>query len=231
MNLKTTNAFLFILMSVQVFMLYMNTELKHEVTKVSSSVEAMQETTTSTLSEVKEINDQLYVLTLNESDKRVAKYGLNQMTQEQVNRLVEIYAVASKVSEYPLTLVAISWQESRLNSLPVNLSDPSCGPFHNKVSNVLKREKIEDTSFKRNEVCAKLMDNLVFAIKHANIELSHWQMQHKGNWRKMMASYNGGHAGNAKYSESIAEILEILRASNLPELADSYTKQYESKMI
>lgn len=231
MNLKTTNTFLFILVLVQFFLMYMNVELKHEVTTVSKTVSTMQETAAVTLSEVKEINDQLYVLTLNKDDKRVAKYGLNQLTQEQVNRLVEIYAVASRVSEYPLTLVAISWQESRFNSLPVNLSDPSCGPFHNKVSNVLKREKIDDTSFKRNVVCAKLMDNLVFAIKHANIELSYWQMQHKGNWRKMMASYNGGHGGNEDYSENIAEILEVLRASNLPELADSYVKQYETKMI
>lgn len=231
MNLKTTNAFLFILVLVQMFLMHQNVELKHEVNQMSTAVDSMQQTTTVTLSEVNKINDQLYTLTLNNEDVRVAKYGLNELTQEQVNRLVEIYAVASKVSEYPLTLVAISWQESRFNSLPVNLSDPSCGPFHNKVSNVLQREKIEDTPFKRNQVCAKLMENLVFAIKHANIELSHWQMQHKGNWRKMMASYNGGNAGNEKYSQSITEILEILRASNLPELADAYTKQYESNMI
>lgn len=231
MNLKRTNFILGLIVAVQLFILYQNNKLREDVSVVSESVSTMQTTAETTLTQVTEINDHLYTLTLNDQDVRVAKYGFNSMSQDQVQRLVEIYAVASKVSEYPLTLAAISWQESRSNSYPVNLSDPSCGPFHNKVSNVLQREKIKDTPFERNKVCAKLMENLVFAIKHANIELSHWQMQHKGNWRKMMASYNGGHAGNDKYSQSITEILEILRASNLPELAEDYAKQYEMKMI
>lgn len=159
-------------------------------------------------------------LATNEGDERVVKHGLDKMSPEQLDRLVEIYAYADRVSEYGLTLTAIAWKESRGSRYPVNLDDPSCGPFHNKVSNVLAREKIEVTPFNKNVVCAKLMRDLPFAVKHANMELNVWRTKHRGNWRKMVESYNSGHGENKSYAEDIAEIVDILRTSNIDRLSE-----------
>lgn len=159
-------------------------------------------------------------LATNEGDERVAKHGLDTMSPEQLDRLVEIYAYADRVSEYGLTLTAIAWKESRGSRYPVNLDDPSCGPFHTKVSNVLAREKIEVTPFNKNVVCAKLMRDLPFAVKHANMELNVWRTKHRGNWRKMVESYNSGHGKNKSYAEDIAEIVDILRTSNIDRLSE-----------
>lgn len=159
-------------------------------------------------------------LATNEGDERVTKHGLDTMSPEQLDRLVEIYAYADRVSEYGLTLTAIAWKESRGSRYPVNLDDPSCGPFHTKVSNVLTREKIEVTPFNKNVVCAKLMRDLPFAVKHANMELNVWRTKHRGNWRKMVESYNSGHGKNKSYAEDIAEIVDILRTSNIDRLSE-----------
>lgn len=153
-------------------------------------------------------------VTLAFTGSNAKKYGMDKLTEEQRNSLVDIYNRTAGTG-YQLTLTAIAWRESMGASIPINLNDPSCGPFHNKVANVLKREDIDNTSFNRNKICAKLISDTDFAIKHAIMEIDHWDKKHKGNWRKMMASYNGGNRGNSKYGSEVAEIVNIVRQSNI----------------
>lgn len=146
-----------------------------------------------------------------------SKHALDTMSERELDRLAKIYEKAAD-TDYGLTLVAIAWKESRASSWPVNLDDPSCGPFHSKVTNVIRREGMEDTPFIRNVVCGKLINNMDFAIKHALYEIAYWEKQHAGNWRKILAGYNGGHAGNPKYAQEIAEIYTTIRNSNFLDL-------------
>lgn len=192
-------------------------ELNSTVPTIYSAVDDVQTVQQELVAQVDSIDQKLAT---NEGDERVAKHGLDIMSSDQLDRLIEIYAYADRVSEYGLTLTAIAWKESRGSRYPVNLDDPSCGPFHTKVSNVLAREKIEVTSFNKNKVCARLMRDLPFAVKHANMELNVWRTKHKGNWRKMVESYNSGHGKNKSYAEDIAEIVDILRTSNIDRLSE-----------
>ena len=148
------------------------------------------------------------------------KYALDTVNDRQLQRLVKIYESAQD-TEYGLTLVSIAWKESRASTWPVNLNDPSCGPFHNKVVNVLTRESISDTPFNRNAVCGKLINNLEFSTKHALDEIAFWDKKHKGIWRKILASYNGGYKGNPVYAQEIAEIYSAFKNSNFMDLVDN----------
>lgn len=147
------------------------------------------------------------------------KHSLSRVDQEQLDTLIDIYKRASH-TDYALTLVSIAWQESRGSSWPVNLQDPSCGPFHNKVTNVMTREDIRDTPLNRNIVCGRLINDLDFAIKHAMLEIQVWERKHGSkNWRAILASYNGGHRGNPEYANNVAEIFRVFRSSNFIEIA------------
>lgn len=156
------------------------------------------------------------------TEKRLKKkHGLQNIEAHQLQKLLTIYEKA-KDTDYAMTLVSIAWKESRGSSWPVNLQDPSCGPFHNKVKNVIIREELEDTDLMRNIVCGRLINDLDFAIKHAILELEVWDRTHDGKWRNMLASYNGGHKGNKVYAEEVVEIYNTFRNSNLKELSGDY---------
>lgn len=168
------------------------------------------------------VYDQQIVPVFFSTEKRLKKkHGLQNMEERQLQKLLTIYDKA-KDTDYAMTLVSIAWKESRGSSWPVNLQDPSCGPFHNKVSNVIIREELEDSDLMRNIVCGRLINDLDFAIKHAILELDVWNRKHDGKWRNIIASYNGGHKGNKVYAEEVIEIYNTFRNSNLKELSGSY---------
>lgn len=188
------------------------------VEKMAETLTTIQDNSTEIMVDVGEINDAVRQELVFRDTAYAKKYGLNDLSEEKMDKILEIYDATAHTG-HQLTLTAIAWKESRASSWPVNLNDPSCGPFHNKIVNVMQREKIEDTKFNRNLVCARLIHELAFAIKHAILEIEFWEKRHKGVWRKVVASYNGGHKGNREYAQEVAEILTAFRRSNIHRIA------------
>jgi len=91
------------------------------------------------------------------------------------------------------SLAAIGWKESMAGKYKVNISDPSCGFFHNNLKTVLSRAGTRDTSFNRNVACQALIDNFQYAAGEAVAELEYWRsVRGKYSWTAVWASYNAG---------------------------------------
>lgn len=80
------------------------------------------------------------------------------------------------------SLCAIAWQESKAGKWLINISDPSFGVFHIKPKG--------DTWAKSREA-EKLLDFDYSATKAIEL-LLYWKKYHKGDWKKMIKSYNAG---------------------------------------
>ena len=96
-----------------------------------------------------------------------------------------------------LTLIAIAWQESRLNEAPVNLQDPSCSAFHILIPVYLSQNNISDNAYNRNLHCGKLINDPVLSVRTAEKALNIWLKHHKGDLNKAIQSYNGGYNYNS----------------------------------
>ena len=94
------------------------------------------------------------------------------------------------------TLVAIAWIESEAGKYQINinsLSSYDCGIFQANVKSVLRRDKAIKTShFTKKAVCTRLIEDIDFAITEALAELTYWEVVRKGNYKKLIASYNAG---------------------------------------
>lgn len=109
------------------------------------------------------------------------------------------------------TMVAIALQESELGRYNISLVDPSAGYHHVLVAHALKDLGWSDTPYNRNRVVQKMLDNPVWSSGLAIRELRWWKDHHNGDWRKMLAGYNGGHAGNDSYAEKVAQHVHHVR--------------------
>ena len=113
---------------------------------------------------------------------------------DQKYTLNETY-LKGKEFDLGLTMAAIAWHESHLGKIPVNLSDPSCGTFHNLITSVANRHNIRNTSFNRNVLCTKLVRDFDFSFSEALSELKYWENYYKGKpkaWQFTVKSYNAG---------------------------------------
>ena len=109
------------------------------------------------------------------------------------------------------TMVAIALQESELGRYNVSLADPSAGYHHVLVIHALKDLGWTDTSYNRNRVVQKMLDNPVWSSGLALREMRWWLDYHKGDYRKAWSSYNGGFKGNGAYVEMIAGHIKHIR--------------------
>jgi hypothetical protein len=141
---------------------------------------------------------------------------LHRMTDAQHQLLMRAIAYGAPY-DLGYTLAAIAWQESRVGSVPVNITDPSFGPFHGKMDTVMKRVTVTDTAYNRNVIAAKLLKDFDFAAAMAVKELLFWKKVHHGNWRKMVRSYNAGYnyrsKSAARYAQHIANKVNAIKRS------------------
>lgn len=111
------------------------------------------------------------------------------------------------------TATAMAWQESQFGRWQVSSNNGTwdCGMFQNNTKSVAKREKIPDNAYNRKELCTDLITDFNFSYLQFAAEISFWERVHKGNWRKIWASYNGGWKGNKEYAQQIAIRIQILK--------------------
>jgi len=137
---------------------------------------------------------------------------LRSMTDAQRYTLMKAFAYGAPY-DLGYTLAAIAWQESQAGSVPVNVNDPSFGPFHNKMDTVMRRVVIKDTQYNRNRIATRLLNDFEFAASMAVAELSYWDRVHHGNWRRMVRSYNAGYNHSSKNADAyVGNIIQKVKA-------------------
>lgn len=117
---------------------------------------------------------------------------------------------------YAWTLAAMAWQETSAGKQMINWNDPSFGIIQINMNTAIKRYKLK-TWKQQLDFANKLATSNKFAVNAAADELDFWKGVHKGDFRKMWASYNGGYNWKSKhpqaYSKGISNKIAFLKAN------------------
>ena len=135
-------------------------------------------------------------------------------SNEQIH-VMQDALIAGTPHNYGWTLAAIAWQESSAGDQLVNWADPSFGVFAINIKYAAKRYNAK-TSLEQLELANRLVYDFEFSVEAAVAELDYWNKIHKGNWRKMWQSYNGGFSGSSaskRYSDDIAKKIRFLQVN------------------
>ena len=154
----------------------------------------------------------------------VAKYKkeFRNLSEKQVDIAREIYY---KAKPYALSIeaVAIAWQESNLGEYPINLQDPSCGPFHININTYVNRYNIKKTGFHKNKACSMLVNDVDVSVSAFIAEFEAWKVSHnkKGNTstEHILRSYNAGYNYNSEQAKNYAKHV-LARMEAIKELMD-----------
>lgn len=139
------------------------------------------------------------------------------LDESQKKMIKEIYD-RSKPYDLVYSTLAIAWQESNFGKWNVNLSDPSCGPFHQLVPLFIRKHKLENTQFMQNKVCGELINNIDLSVATVISELEAWKVVHKNKWNVweyVFRSYNAGFNFESnkakKYASMIKARIRVLK--------------------
>lgn len=93
------------------------------------------------------------------------------------------------------TMAAIAWKESCAGEYLINFSDPSAGIYHALIPGVIKQyTKYKDSVFLRNIVGQMLVSDPEFASSIVLDHLRYWHKVRKGDFEKIIKSYNKGYS-------------------------------------
>ena len=114
-----------------------------------------------------------------------------------------------------LTMVSIAHKESKLGEWSINLSDPSCGMFHNLLTSVATRESIRPNQWNLSRICDRLIQDKQYAFDNALQELLYWRHYWSTRtttrlWSHMVGSYNGGFKPNFTYATDVLSRVRTL---------------------
>jgi hypothetical protein len=124
-------------------------------------------------------------------------------------------------------MAAIAWQESKFGKWMINLSDPSCGVFHNLLKSVAKREGKSVSKFSQARICEQLIEDFDFSFSQSLAELEYWKNYWKSKgyknnelWRRTVMSYNAGfnYKNGKTYLDNIIKKIRILKKYNISNL-------------
>lgn len=119
---------------------------------------------------------------------------LKDFSSSQKEVLLKSY-LAGEEFGYGYTLAAIAWKESCAGEYKMNFQDPSAGNFHAYIPGVIRKyPTLKQNGFTQNMVGALLVEDDDFAAKVAISELKFWDLEHKGNWKNIIKSYNKGYS-------------------------------------
>ena len=109
------------------------------------------------------------------------------------------------------TMVAIAWKESKLGLYKVRWGytdyDKSVGVFHTVVHWRTK----DMTPFQAGRWVQDVIENDPVSIKYGLEDLQYWLKRNKGDWFKMVGSYNGGNTPNNTYAEDVVNIVRQVK--------------------
>ncbi len=164
------------------------------------------------------INKIFILLLLTISFSFGVNFNPNKLSKDDIN-LLKTIKLKGQEHGFSYSLMAIAIKESSLGKYIINVNSKDFGLYQAHIKSVISRQKLKDTSWNRNKLAMKLISDFDFATQNAIEELKFWQEQHKGNWRRVWASYNGGWKYNSKrarkYSNDIARIIRELKKINV----------------
>jgi len=108
-----------------------------------------------------------------------------------------------------LTCVAISLKESQLGKWALNPTTGDYGVMHINLKTFMRDNKLKESYYNKLYYASLLTRDDNFNINAGIKNLLHWKKKHRGNWRKMVGSYNAGNTPNKQYA---ADVLNALRA-------------------
>lgn len=152
-----------------------------------------------------------------ESDTSVKQCSFleNGGLSEQQKSVLRYSYERGKEYDLGLTLASIAWVESTAGIDRVNWSDPAFGAYqivvHDK-SSAVKRLNVTDKVAQVHLANQLVVDDILGATL-ALMELEYWKARHKGDWRKMVMSYNAGtsYKNGKNYLNKIKLALNKLR--------------------
>lgn len=143
-----------------------------------------------------------------------SNFNENKLTKKELE-LLKIIKEQGKKYGLSYSLMAIAIKESSIGKYPVNVDSKDYGLYQANIKTVIRRHNLKDTSWNRNRMASKLVQDFNFATKNAIAELKYWKKVHNNDWRKVWGSYNGGWRYDSKrarkYSQEIASIIRKLK--------------------
>ncbi len=113
------------------------------------------------------------------------------------------------------TMVAIAWKESKLGLYKVRMGyseyDRSFGLYHT----VAHWRTKDMTPFQAGRWVQEVIENDEVSIKYGLEDLLYWKARNKGDWYKMVGSYNGGSRPNNNYAEDVVAIVRQIKKCNI----------------
>lgn len=122
---------------------------------------------------------------------------LERLNDMQLNTMIASLKMG-KDTKTDFILAAIAWRETGFGRIRANESDGKYGSYgahqilldtfmirYKEIYDLLGKEVVKKLLMWSDEISAKL----------ALVELSYWDKRHKGNMKKMLASYNAGNKG------------------------------------
>jgi hypothetical protein len=110
-----------------------------------------------------------------------------------------------------LTMVAISWKESKLGAYKIRLgtsrSDQSFGVMHT----VAKWKTKGMTAFERGRWAERMVFDDAYSLNVGLKDVLYWQEHAKGDWMKGVGMYNGGRKPNMKYAQEVRDIVREIK--------------------
>lgn len=140
---------------------------------------------------------------------------LKELTPSQVKVIEYSYSRGQEL-DLGYTLAAISLVESRAGAERVNWSDPSFGAYHIYIHTAVKRLDITDKIQQVHLANQLTVDDELGATLALN-ELSYWNERWKGDWQKMVKSYNAGNtpSNGVAYMNKVKKYVKKLEGCKL----------------
>jgi len=123
----------------------------------------------------------------------------NNLSPIQLNLVKKVYLRFNKVN-LGITGVAILIQESQAGKYLFNPVSKDYGIMMVNLETYMSLKKIKPKYYTKIEIASILMKNDNINIEASIENMLFWKKYHRGNWIKMLASYNGGCVGNYYYS-------------------------------
>ncbi len=103
------------------------------------------------------------------------------------NDLKKLRQIKKQGKRYGLSysLMAIAIKESSLGKYLVNVDSKDFGIYQANIKSVIQRHKLRDTSWNRNKLAMKLINDFDFATRNALAELKYWKKVHNSDWKKV----------------------------------------------
>lgn len=134
------------------------------------------------------------------------------LTGKQITVLADAYMYGEPY-DLSHSLMGIAWQESLAGKWKIQQhGSASFGTYHINIKTAMKRLGKKNSNFASNMVAQQLVEDDRLSASLAVQELEFWKRVHKGDWKRIWASYNNGyrwkHKSSLQYSENIGGIIK-----------------------